>query len=142
LLDFFLTFSRFEFALKAAGFFKRPNPERQDARRPTDAKPDWDKFAVSLRSSFQPHATDALREAFEYIQNSPPQKQVIVNNSVDWKTPVMPEHESEVEFLLRMVRSVRNNLFHGGKHNIKKTERTELLLRHSLTILRARAKII
>jgi hypothetical protein len=51
---------------------------------------------------------------------------------------VRPSHESELEFLLRMVRCVRNNLFHGGKHNNevhKDTERTEMLLKSSLTIL-------
>ena len=52
----------------------------------------------------------------------------------------MPENESEIEFLLRMVRTVRNNLFHGGKYNIEvheEVERTELLLQNSLTILMA-----
>jgi len=39
---------------------------------------------------------------------------------------------------LRMVRSIRNNLFHGGKYNIEvheDTDRTEHLLRSSLVVL-------
>ena len=138
LLTFFLTFSRFEYALKASGFFKRPKTRRNDPLRPPEAKPDWDRFAVSLRSAFQPDRTKPLRRACEFISDSPPWKQVIINDAVTWETPVRPAQESEIEFLLRMVRCIRNNLFHGGKHNIgvhEDTERTEMLLRSSLTIL-------
>lgn len=41
--------------------------------------------------------------------------------------------------MLLYVRRVRNNLFHGGKFNGRRfaPERSELLLRHSLTIHRA-----
>jgi len=47
LLDFFLTFARFEYALKAAGFFR---PRTQHRTRPDepeeypDAEPDWSHF--------------------------------------------------------------------------------------------------
>lgn len=138
LLDFFLTFSRFEYALKASDFFKRPDPARHDPSRPPEAKPDWDRFAVSLRGKFRIDRNAELQGACEYILASPPWKQVIINDSVTWETPVQPQHESHIEFLLRMVRCIRNNLFHGGKHNIgvhEDTERTELLLKSSLAIL-------
>lgn len=138
LLEFFLTFSRFEYALKGSGLFKRTNPQRNDPLRPPEAQPDWDTFAISLRCAFQSDRTETLRRACEYILDSPPWKQVISNDAVSWETPVRPSHESDVEFLLRMVRCVRNNLFHGGKHNIEvheDTERTEMLLKSSLTIL-------
>ena len=65
-------------------------------------------------------------------------KQVIINDQVAWETPVRPTSESEVEFLLRMVRCVRNNLVHGGKYNVEAhedTQRTEILLTSSLAIL-------
>ena len=137
LLEFFLAFSRFEYALKASGLFKRDPP---DPPRWPKAKPNWDRFAASLRDSFNPSATDDLRQACEYIRDSPPKKQVICNDEIAWETPVHRDEETDIQFLLRMVRCIRNNLFHGGKYNIEvheDTERTEMLLRSSLTLLAA-----
>lgn len=141
LLEFFLVFSRFEYALKASGFFKR---HPTDPPRWPKAEPDWDSFAVSLRDTFNPSATDDLRQACEYLRDSPPNQQVILDDAVAWETPVRPDNETDIEFLLRMVRCVRNNLFHGGKYNIavhEDTVRTEMLLRSSLTLLAACLKL-
>ena len=51
LLEFFLTFSRFEYALKATGYYKRRPVKPPDWPK---AEPDWDRFAASLRN-FQLH---------------------------------------------------------------------------------------
>lgn len=135
LLDFFVTFSKFEFALKASGMFVQSPDIPGDA---PDAKPDWDTFAGTLQA-FMRDRSDDLRAACEYLADSPPHKQVILGGAVAWETRGRAQGESEVRFLLRMVRGVRNNLFHGGKHNIglhESPERTERLLRSSLIILR------
>ena len=136
LLEFFLTFARCECALKSTGFY-RHHPE--DPLNYPSAEPDWDTFAVSLRDTFKPDATTELREACEYMLESPPNRQIICGGQVTWETPVRPPSESnDIDFLIRMIRCVRNNLFHGGKHNIEvheNTQRTETLLRSSLTIL-------
>lgn len=139
LLNFFLTFARFEYALKASGYFQRRNPRTRGRFTPPEARPDWDRFAVDLRTTFRMDRTRGLKEACSYVLENPPNRQVIVAGSVAWETPVRPRHETAIEFLLRMIRCVRNNLFHGGKHNIRvheDTHRTELLLSKSLTILR------
>jgi len=138
LLEFFLTFSRFEYALKVSNYFIRPRTGGNDPSRPPEAKPDWESFAVSLRGTFRTDTNAELGRASEYILDSPPWKQVITHDSIAWETPVRPDYESDIEFLLRMVRCVRNNLFHGGKYDIEvheDTKRTELLLKSSLTIL-------
>jgi hypothetical protein len=137
LLEFFLAFARFEYALKASGYFKH---HQSDPPKLPKAEPDWDRFAVSLRASFDSNATDDLRRACEYLNDSPPNQQVLIDGTVAWETPARPDNEAEIDYLLRMVRCVRNNLFHGGKFNIdihENTQRTELLLRGSLTILAA-----
>ena len=139
LLNFFLVFSQFEYAFKAGGFHQRLNLMGQNTAPIYNAKADWDSFAVSLRSSFKFNRNDELRQACEYILNSPPNKQVILNDSVAWETPIKEEHLSDIEFILRMVRCVRNNLFHGGKHSIEvheDTKRTQLLLNSSLIIMK------
>lgn len=138
LLNFFLTFSRFEYALKASNYFIRPHATTNNTLRPPDAKPDWVRFAVSLRDTFQKNKNDQLLEACEYIIESPPWKQVIVNNGVAWESPIRPERETDIEFILRMIRCIRNNLFHGGKFNNEAFEqegRTKKLLECSLIIL-------
>ena len=140
LFEFFLTFSRFEYALKESKFFQRLYTERTKCFKPPNAQPDWDRFAVSLRDSFSADKTDELSEACEYIELSPQFRQVIVNNDIFWETPIRPEGEKQIEFLLRMIRCIRNNLFHGGKYNNlgiqEATERIERLLKSSLIILK------
>jgi hypothetical protein len=138
LLEFFLNFSQFEYALKASGYFRRTNKIRNNRLGPPDANPDWPRFGEEMRNVFQIDRTEELLQACQYILDDPPRKQVIINDSAAWETSVRFQDESDVEFLLRMVRCIRNNLFHGGKHNIElheDTQRTELLLNNGLVIL-------
>ena len=135
LLDFFLTFSRFEYALKNSGFFVK-HADRPNGPQPAEA--DWDTFAVSLRTVFDSSKSDEMREACRYLLESPPNKQVIVNGAPAWETPTLGAAVSDVEFLIRAARIVRNNLFHGGKYNIElheTTERTEKLLHSTLVVI-------
>jgi hypothetical protein len=134
LLEFFLTFARFEFALKTTGFF-RAYPE--NPKKPPAAEPDWERFATSLRPSFASARSPELQEACNYLLDAPPNRQVLSQGTLAWETPVRGQ-EADIEFLLRLVRCVRNNLFHGGKHNIEVhegTQRTEKLLTSSLAVL-------
>ena len=137
LLTFFLTFSAFEYSLKSSGLFKR---HRIEPPKYPNAEPDWDSFAVSLRGSFDAKVSSQLEEACEYFSDSPPNHQVLTSTGIAWETPVRTCSETEIEFLLRMIRCVRNNLFHGAKFNAgvhEDAERTRLLLQHSLTVLQA-----
>ena len=129
LLEFFLCFSRFEYALKAAGFATGGHDH---------ILPNWRRFARSLRDKFDKNSDTEVSKACDYILDDPPRKQVFVNGKLAWNTQARSRGDSGVEFLLRMVRTVRNNLFHGGKHNIEvheDTARSEALLRSSLAIL-------
>jgi hypothetical protein len=139
LFDFFLTFSRFEYALKACDFFQRLSTNIIKCYKPSDAKPDWDRFAISLGGAFRADKNEELRQACEYILESPPWRQVVINDVVAWESPVKPKNESDIQFLLRMIRCLRNNLFHGGEYiNLdvhEYTERLECLLRSALIIL-------
>ena len=131
--DLFRTFARFEYALKAAGFYQHATPH-DDA-----AKPDWTAFARSVRDALNNPADADLREAVEYILGHPPQKQIIRDETLDWREALPPTTPGDrADLVLMLVRRVRNNLFHGGKFSAQWFDptRSEQLLRHSLTILR------
>ncbi len=124
--DFFRTFSRMEYALKAVGFFVRN--QRQ-------AEADWTRFAGEVHAALT-RANEKVREAANFILSKPPKKQVIVNSHLDWDT-TPPDAENEADLVLLYVRRVRNNLFHGGKFNGQwfDPERSGDLMKASLIIL-------
>jgi len=128
LLEFFLTFARFEFALKAAGF------GGGDIRR---AWPNWDGFGRSLdldTARLDPNCAAAV----EYLSLHPPWRQVVTTNGLAWDSTVGFAMLERMEQVLELVRRVRNNLFHGGKFSDEVHSgpgRNELLLRHSLAVL-------
>ena len=135
--EFFRTFARFEYALKASGFHR--------AKR-NNAEADWMGFADSppVREVLDDPVDAGLKEATDHILNNPPNKQVIENGAVTWSDNP-PDATSQSGRVIAYVCRVRNNLFHGGKkidhfHGRKKFDherkRTERLLKHSLTILR------
>lgn len=68
----------------------------------------------------------------------PPRKQVIEKGLLEWKA-VSAHGQTLGEQLLVYVRRVRDNLFHGGKFNGHwfAPERSEVLMRYSLTVLHA-----
>lgn len=143
LLDFFLSFSRFEFALVSGGFYlavQRPkNKKKEEGKEFDGVKSDWRSFEKSIKDIFDKNAEQDLIVACTYYLDDPPRRLSLINRQLMWETQTLREGESESEFLLRMVRSVRNNIFHGAKHNIGPHEekmRTELLLSNALIILK------
>lgn len=124
----FRVFSRTEYALKAAGYNNGDGP----------AEANWRAFALAVEDVIASPATQELREAVDFLFSAPPKKQVIVENTIQWATSE-PATDSQADKLLIYVRRVRNNLFHGGKFNGRwfDPDRSEPLLRHSLTILTA-----
>jgi len=110
-LQFFITFSRFEYALKRAGFVKS-GPSNS-------ALPDWSKFAKEKCNALLDDTTDIeFTEARSFLLQKPPQKQIFVKsgNCMQWQNNTKRNGEGDAEYLLRLVRDVRNNLFHGGKY--------------------------
>jgi len=133
-LQFFITFSRFEYALKRAGFVKNGAYG--------NASPDWQRFAKKrLEAQLASIPDTEFTEAKSYLLQKPPQRQTYVksNKSMQWQNNTKRSEEGEVEYLLRLVRDVRNNLFHGGKYPEKPVSEQSLrnskLLQACLTIL-------
>ncbi len=105
LLEFFITFSRFEYAMKESGKYIKAN----------GAEADWDGFQNAMRTPVpQDPASDAeTRAAMDFILSHPPKKQVPgPNGGLSWtNTNDVGRHEQEL--LGIYVRRIRNNLFHG-----------------------------
>ncbi len=130
--DFLVFFARFEYALKRSGFLR--------ARKDRSAEADWDTFAVSLRAKFNGSNPEIFDEAVEYLLKNPPHKQVVNAGHLSWQEPKLGNGEGRSEYILRLVRTVRNNLFHGGKFPnpigpIAESARDRALRKHCLVIL-------
>ena len=132
LLKFFLTFSRFEYALKSAGFL---------TGNPKQARADWDRFAGSIRTCFDLNKNHDLRNACDPFIVNPPWKQVVIGSQLHWNASVAVSNISDIEgieHILLMIRRVRNNLFHGAQYNsdvIEGVERKGKLIESAIAVL-------
>jgi hypothetical protein len=128
-LEFFMKFSRFEFALKLTGF-ARGNENY--------VEPAWRRFMQHISNSFDKNHTRELEKACEYFLVNPPHQQVLIGNTLGWNRNIPNNTNSEPELIIELVKRVRNNLFHDGKYNAEiheETARSEELLRNALIIL-------
>lgn len=102
--DFFYWFSRFEFALKENKYLE----SRVGGSR---AKPSWDKFIEDFADKYQ------LTKNGENLLTLNPTMQIVTNNSeLEWKPVGLDNCKSDLARVVRLLKTVRNNLFHGGKH--------------------------
>jgi hypothetical protein len=115
--EFFEMFSRFEYALKQANFLKKGKSQVRDHRTfrhapRWNAVPDWDEFSKSI-GKLRP--SENFIKARDYLIKEPPKTQVVGECGLEWEDTVQGLRETDAKYLLRLVRTVRNNLFHGGK---------------------------
>jgi len=131
--EFFWKFSVFECALKREGFLKG-NPGKA-------AEPDWDRFGREVQGRFEQVSVPGFDEAVaELLRLSPQQQVVSTKNQLGWKPVERKEGESDEAFILRLLKTSRNNLFHGGKYPepdgpIDEIANNRSILRAALTIL-------
>jgi len=102
--EFFFWFSRFEFALKENGYLQSHTPG-------TAAKPGWDSFIDKWKGKY------VLSTEANNLLASPPEKQIVgQGSSLTWKPVELADCKSDLASVVRLVKTIRNNLFHGGKH--------------------------
>jgi len=106
-MEFFVVFSRFEFALKKAGYLKTGRNE--------SALPDWNDFAIKNEDKFDMEKDARLSEAWNYLDKEPPQMQIVNNGKLDFKIDERLNDKSSLYKAALAIKTVRNNLFHGGK---------------------------
>jgi hypothetical protein len=130
---FFCLFSRFEFALKKAGFI-RGNPGQA-------AWPDWSTFGLQPKIQ-KLYQGLTQRASVRYIIDHPPKRQIVSEYGgklhLEWQDWI--GRVENMEMLIEAVRQTRNNLFHGGKsatEPVERAERNEQLIDAAIEILRA-----
>ena len=106
IIEFFITFSRFECALKASDFYNANNGK---------VTANWDTFVVSIRDEFNNERTNEIKNAVDYLIQHPPRIQAIDDTELVWNDRTFNQNEPLVNKLCLSIRDVRNNLFHGGK---------------------------
>ena len=128
-LEFMATFSRFEFALKKSGYARGDDSQ---------VSPDWDAFAKDVAKLDAPIFAPVLNSC-QYLQQHPPKKQVLQNGQLRW-IERQGTSGSAIGDVLLSVRTVRNNVFHGGKFPdglIADPLRDEQLIRDCLAVLQS-----
>lgn len=101
--EFFFHFSRFEYALKANGFFK-------NWAACSNAEADWNAFVEKFKKDYSPCA-----DALTLIKLAPKKQIVIDNDELGWADLRFGTTAFELEKVSRYLKAARNNLFHGGK---------------------------
>jgi hypothetical protein len=127
ILAFFMVFTRTEYALKRQHGFVR---ERRDSS--IDIL--WEEFAGSIASRVWRTDDQVVREALDYLSSNPPKKQILRGGALAWESS-SPAKPGDAVFLLRSIKTVRNNLFHGGKEIQLMAERDRTLVESSLVAL-------
>jgi hypothetical protein len=128
----FKLFAQYEYALKVMGYVK--------AGKSGQVEPDWDRFANSVGAQLLEMRAPKVVAAIEFLFNTPPKRQVFVNNQLEWRDVDSPDRSAQS--LFGHIRRVRNNLYHGGKFNERwfAPDRSRTLIEHTLVLLDALAK--
>jgi hypothetical protein len=133
-LEFSARYTRMEWALKSGGFLR----SKKSGSR---AKADWDEYAETIRGKLR--GVPAAGAAIDLLTANPPREQrVDSGGELGWKVVDRREYKSEEGYLLRLVRTVRNNLFHGGLYaepvgRMEEPARNRALLEACMVILNA-----
>ena len=139
-IAFFVAFSRVEQAMKRGKSLK--------GKKGKVAEADWDNLHRHLEKQLGEVDEPAIKEALDYLLNKPPKNQLVqeettIGKYVEWTDDAYPGYKNQTEQttrVFRLVRRVRNNLFHGGKWPLSDDGddplRRRELLKYSLTVLR------
>lgn len=123
-LRLFVAYSRFEFALKEAGYLARDDNGI--------ARADWPRFAREKCLTDVMHVASKNPDVREMIARPPQSPITDDGKSWRWKECIEKPITSLLPFFLA-VKQVRNNLFHGGKSG--EDPRDDLLCRAAWSVL-------
>ncbi len=120
----------FECALKREGFLREGRNQA--------AEPDWDTFGQKVGDRFGEVDDGEFRDAVRILTDAGPRRQVVRGGHLAWESVQRREEDSDGQFVLRLLRTARNNLFHGGKYPdgpIEEVARDKRILQAAITVL-------
>jgi len=120
LFEFFVLYSRYEYALKRAGYIQK------------DVEANWDKFAKDIKGQFEASTSDQLKSAVKYLRERPP---LLPPN---WEVRTHNSRTYEEKIIIDAVKDVRNTLFHGGKypfHPVEDPSRNQQVIESCIKVL-------
>lgn len=123
--DFFYWFSRFEFSLKETGHLRRREPG-------SPAEPGWGSFIDQNEADY------CLSDAAGRLIRENPRRQIVAEYGLEFRDVGFDDQPSDLGKVVRLIKTVRNNLFHGGKHGHDAWDdlpRTRMLMRLVIDIL-------
>jgi hypothetical protein len=123
--DFFFKFSSFEFALKKYKY-------RKPGKYNNNAEPDWSSFVIDFEKAYQPC------ESTNQLLQEPPRRQIIKNGNLDWEDLSFGKNDSLLKKVSLSIKTIRNNLFHGGKHGDESwdnPDRIKFLLKNGNSVI-------
>ena len=123
--DFFFWFSRFESALKE-------NDWLQSKKVGATALADWKGFVEAYSGKY------VLSETGARLVAANPQKQIVGETGLTFTDVIFEDDASQLDRVTMLLKTVRNNLFHGGKSGScfwDDPERMRLLLPLCITVL-------
>ena len=129
IIEFFIAFARFEFALKESGFTNGGN---------YSVTPNWDTFVSNIRPNYYKPKSKELKNAIDYIINQSPRIQILLNGKLGWRQRIFQPGDDQITKLKQSICDIRNNLFHGGKFQgiyEEDISRNYRLLKYSIIIL-------
>jgi hypothetical protein len=123
-IEYFFMFSRFEYALKENGFLKKS--------RYKNAEPNWKKFVEEFGSTYVP--SDEARN----LLKNPPDRHIVRDDCCQWEKIDFDHFASDLDKVVFIIKTIRNNLFHGGENSHPdwdNPERNAFLIKNAISVL-------
>ena len=124
-LQFFLVFAWLENLLKYMEYWEYRGY----------VKIKWMNFGREMDEYFDPNRTQELKTAYQFLIDEAPRREEPDGDDIVWNGIEERENATDLEKVLYLVNTVRNNLFHGGKFP-RFRERDAKLLKACLVILK------
>lgn len=134
--NFFWRFSAFECALKREGFLHSGHHQAASA--------DWTCFKQAMKGRFEAVVSSEFSDALDILLKAPPRRQIVKDGRLKWREQELRPDQTRESFVLGLVQTIRNNLFHGGKYPdgpVDEVARNRELLQAALLVLEECVKL-